>query len=181
MGFSVPPPRACARGSPASRRAAFAAAHEFAHPFLAEPLGPVADQLPAQEHLLHSPGDPMPLEERVVHPTVPLGAADRPRLLGVEQDKVRIRADGDRAFPGEQPEELGRRRRGQLDEAVQRQPMLPHGAVEDHLAVTTPLIRTVRSGWTKPPLSSPCLTTSSTATGNVSEVTRILNITSSSA
>src|SRR3989454_7380512 len=83
-GSPFPPPREFARGSPASRLPAFAATHEFAHPFLAEPLGPVDDHLPPQEHLLHSPGDPMPLEERVVHPTVPLRAADRPRLLGVE-------------------------------------------------------------------------------------------------
>src|SRR5262249_24628429 len=116
---------------PASRLAAFAATHEFAHPFLAEPLGLVDDHLSPQEHLLHSPGDAMPLEKRVVHPTVPLRAADRPRLLGVEQDEVRLGADAHGALAWKEPEELGRRRCGQLHEAVQRQAVLPHTAVED--------------------------------------------------
>src|SRR2546430_2191900 len=115
----------------ASRLAAFAAAHEFACALLAEPLGSVDNQLSAQEHLLDSPGEPVLLEEGVVHPTVPLRRPDRPRLLGVEQDEVGVRADGDRALPRKESEELGGSGRRQFDKAVERQPVLPHTAVED--------------------------------------------------
>src|SRR5438445_1522427 len=115
----------------ASRLAAFAAAHEFAGALLAEPLGSVDDQLTAQEHLFDSPGEPVLLEEGVVHPAVPLRRPDRPRLLGVEQDEVGGRADGDRALPRKESEELGGSGRRQFDKAVERQPVLPHTAVED--------------------------------------------------
>src|SRR5207237_9554018 len=66
----------------ASRLAAFAAAHEFACALLAEPLGPVDDQLSAQEHLLDSPGEPVLLEEGVVHLDFPLRRPYSLRLLG---------------------------------------------------------------------------------------------------
>src|SRR5213594_2954444 len=104
---------------------------ELAHAFFAEPLGAVDDQLAAQEDLFDPARDRAPFEHRVIHPTVTLGTPDGPGLVGIEQNDIRIGADGDGALAGKQAEQPGRRGGSQLDEAVQRQPVLPDPAVED--------------------------------------------------
>src|SRR5437667_250167 len=104
---------------------------ELAYAFFAEPLGPVDDQLAAQEDLFDPARDRAPFEHRVIHPTVTLGTLDGPGLVGIEQNDIRIGADGDGALAGKQAEQPGRRGGGQLDDAVQRQPVLSDPAVED--------------------------------------------------
>src|SRR5204862_4396262 len=107
-----------------------AAPQELAHAFLAEPLGAVDDQLAAQEDSLDPPRDRPALEHRVVDPTVTLRGSDGPGFVGIEQDDVRIRADGDRALPGKQAEEPGARGPGPLVEADHREPPPPAPAAD---------------------------------------------------
>ena len=83
---------------------------------------PVADKL--GNHLVgleHGADDGAALVRAVVHPHV-VGArvadADRLAAVGVEDDHVGVRADGDGALPREQAEHLGRRGRGPLVLAV---------------------------------------------------------------
>ena len=54
------------------------------------------------------------------------GGRDSAAVFGIENDEVRVAADGDGAFAGEQAEELGGARAGGVDETMEVQRASPH-------------------------------------------------------
>ena len=70
-----------------------------------------------------------PLEGRVVDPHVQRLLAEHVALLGVPHEEVGVGADGDRALPRVEAEDLRGRGRRDLDEAVHRDPPRAHAAV----------------------------------------------------
>ncbi len=70
--------------------------------------------------------------------------ADRPRRGRVVDDDVRVGADRDRPLPREHPEELGRRRRNDLDPAFAADPPGDHAAVVEQVDAVLDARQTVR-------------------------------------
>src|SRR5215510_13334209 len=100
-----------------------AAAEELATAplLLADPLIVLDDQLAARQHVRRAGWDLAALERRVVDPHVERVLAEQLLALRIPDHDVGVGADRDRALLAVHPEDLGRRRRGDLDEAVERE------------------------------------------------------------
>src|SRR5258708_17250236 len=128
-----------------SRPAGFAARDELPHSLPAEPVRSVDDELAPEENLLHAADGFPALEHAVVDAAVPLGGADGPALVWIEQDKIGVGADGDGALARKQAEQLGRRRRQQLHQAVQRHAAFADGTVIEQRQAGLDAWRAVRN------------------------------------
>ena len=94
-------------------------------------LAVLDDQPAARQHGVCRAGHLAAFVRVVVDVHVQRLRRERDRPIGIEDDDVGVRAWRNRAFARKEAEDLRRRRRGQLDEAVQRDAAGAHAAVVD--------------------------------------------------
>lgn len=109
------------------------AAEELAGAGAANELSGVNDGAPAREDGFGCAFDPNALEHGIVHAHVMRFRADHFFVIGIEEDEISVRADGDRAFAWVQAKQLCRRGGHKLDETVGRK-MLAVDAAGVHQA-----------------------------------------------
>src|SRR3990172_5874605 len=98
-----------------------------------DPLAVADDDRAAAHHDVRRALDLAALVARVVDVHVVGGCADRAPAVRVVDDDVGIGADRDRALPRVHPEELGRRRRGDLDPSFPADPAGYNAAVVEEV------------------------------------------------
>src|SRR5712692_5025113 len=122
------------RGRPGGglRHGHAALAQQLAAARLGNDLAVLEDDIPSADREARPPADLAAVVDRVVRVGLHRPAVDGAAELRVEYDEVSVTAHGDRPLPRIEPEEPGRVRGGELDEAGQRDPAGQDAGREQH-------------------------------------------------